>query len=59
MGPTVAEIKEKLQRADAAEFAVLERSLVADTRKGVRSAVETARRRIAAEQTETKRLANM
>ncbi len=59
MGPTVAEIKEKLQRADAAEFAVLERSLVADTRKGVRSAIETARRRIAAEQAEAERLASM
>lgn len=59
MGPTVAEIREKLQHADAAEFAVLERSLVADTRKGVRSAVETARRRIAAEQAEAQRLAGM
>lgn len=59
MGPTVAEVKEKLQHADAAEFAVLERSLVADTRKGVRSAVETARRRIAAELAEAQRLADM
>ena len=37
---TVHEIRRKLQEADAAEFAVLERSLVADTRKGVRTAVE-------------------
>lgn len=56
VGPTVAEIKEKLQRADAAEFAVLERSLIADTRKGVRAAVETARRRIAAQEAEAARL---
>ena len=31
---TVPEIRRKLQEADAAAFAVLERSLVADTRKG-------------------------
>ena len=48
--PTVEEIRRKLQEAGAREFAVLERSLVADTRKGVRAAVETARRRIEAEQ---------
>ena len=59
MGPTVADIKAKLQQADAAEFAVLERSLVADTRKGVRNAVEAARRRIAAERAEAKRLEGM
>ena len=59
MGPTVAEIKSKLQAADAAEFAVLERSLVADTRKGVRVAVESARRRLAAEAQEAARLEGM
>ena len=59
MGPTVAEIKLKLQAADAAEFAVLERSLVADTRKGVRVAVETARRRLAAQAEEAARLDGM
>ena len=59
MGPTVAEIKSKLQAADAAEFAVLERSLVADTRKGVRAAVESARRRLAAEAQESARLEGM
>ena len=31
-------------KPDAAEFAVLERSLVADTRKGVRAAVESVQR---------------
>ena len=59
MGPTVAEIKSKLQAADAAEFAVLERSLVADTRKGVRAAVESARRRLAVEAQEAARLEGM
>lgn len=59
MGPTVAEIKSKLQAADAAEFAVLERSLVADTRKGVRAAVESARRRLAVEAKEAARLEGM
>ena len=43
---TVPEIRCKLQAATADEFAVLERSLVADTRKGVRQAVEVARRRL-------------
>ncbi|MFQ9179832.1 MAG: hypothetical protein ACLR3C_07890 [Eggerthella lenta] len=40
MGPTVADIKQRLHEADEREFAVLERSLVADARKGVRDAVE-------------------
>lgn len=56
---TVSEIRRKLQEADAEEFAALERSLVADTRKGVRSAVEVARRRIAAEVAERERLEGM
>lgn len=56
MGTTVAEIKRRLQEADEQEFAVLERSLVADARKGVRSAVEVARRRLAAERAERERL---
>ena len=59
MGPTVAEIRQRLQEAGAREFAVLERSLVADTRKGVRDAVEVARRRIEAEQAERERLASL
>ena len=56
---TVAEIKRKLQNADEEEFAVLERSLVADTRKGVRSAVDVARRRLEAERAERDRVAGM
>ena len=56
---TVPEIRRKLQEADAAAFAVLERSLVADTRKGVRQAVEVARRRLEAEAAEAARLRGM
>ncbi len=53
---TVAEIRRRLQEADAPGFAVLERALAADARKGVRAAVETARRRIEAEEAERRRL---
>ena len=56
---TVAEIKRKLQNADEEEFAVLERSLVADTRKGVRTAVDVARRRLEAERAEKDRVRGM
>lgn len=59
MSLTVAEIRSRLQRADEAELSVLERSLVADTRKGVKAALETARRRVAAEAAEAQRLASM
>ncbi|WP_080797515.1 ribonuclease HII [Arabiibacter massiliensis] len=57
MGLTVADIERRLREADAREFAVLERSLVADARKGVRDAVERARRRIEAQEAERARLA--
>ena len=53
---TVAEIKEQLKNADERAFEVLERSLVADTRKGVRSAIEVARRRLEAQAAERERL---
>ena len=49
MGVTVAEIKKRLSEADAEELAVLERALVADERKGVRSALAVAKRRLQAE----------
>lgn len=45
--------------ADQAEFEVLERALCADTRKGVISAVEVTRRRLAAEEAEKQRLDGM
>lgn len=57
--PTVSEIRAKLRAADAREFAVLERSLVADSRKGVRAALESARRRIEQEEAERARLAGL
>lgn len=51
-----ADIVARLRAADAAEFAVLQRSLVADTRKSVRAAVTAAERRLAAEVAEAERL---
>ena len=59
MEPTVADIKQRLHEADEREFAVLERSLVADARQGVRDAVERARARLAAEAAERQRLASL
>lgn len=59
MKVTVAEIKDKLRAADADELAVLERALVADERKGVRTALASARKRIEAEQAEEARLAGL
>ena len=59
MGQTVAEIKAMLQKADATELAALERSLVADTRKGVAAALKSARRRVEAEAAESARLEAM
>lgn len=53
---TVADIKKRLSEASAQEFAVLERSLVADTRKGVQVALESTRRRLAAEEAERRRV---
>ena len=53
---TVPEIKSKLQKAGPEEFAALERSLSADTRKGVVAALEAARKRIASELEEQRRL---
>lgn len=56
MAMTVPEIREKLRAADAREFAALERSLAADTRKGVLAAIEVTRRRLQAEQAEADRI---
>ncbi len=54
---TVSDIKKRLSGASAQEFAVLERSLVADTRKGVQAALESTRHRLAAEEAERQRVA--
>ena len=59
MGLTVADIKRRLQEADEREFAVLERALVADVRRGVREAVEVARRLLEADRLERERLARL
>lgn len=59
MGQTVAEVKAMLQAAGPEELAALERSLVADTRKGVVTALKVARRRIEAEAAEAARLESL
>lgn len=59
MGQTVLEIKQMLATADADQLAALERSLMADTRKGVKSALAAARKRIQAEAAEGQRLQGM
>lgn len=56
MAMTVPEIAALLRDADEQELAALERSLAADTRKGVKSAIAAARRRIEAEAAEMKRV---
>lgn len=53
---TVAELKARLAAADGEELAALKRSLAAETRKGVLSAVASAEKRIAAQQAEQQRL---
>lgn len=59
MAMTVPEIRKKLREADEKELAALERSLAADTRKGVVAALEVARRRIDAEKAERKRIESL
>lgn len=56
---TVAELKERLAAANATELAALKRSLAAETRKGVLSALAAAEKRIAAQQAEEARLASL
>ena len=52
----VTEIQRLLREADEVEFAALERSLVADTRKGVVDALAKARKRLDAQRAEQHRL---
>ena len=54
---TVAEIRAMLREADETELAALERSLAADTRKGVREALSVARKRVDAAKQEQERVA--
>lgn len=56
---TVAQIRDQLRRAGSEQFSVLERSLAADTRKGVCQAVEAARARLAADAAERERLRSL
>ena len=56
MGQTVAEIKQLLAGADAETLAVMERSLAADMRKGVKLALASARKRVDAQAKEKQRL---
>ncbi|MCL1799487.1 MAG: ribonuclease HII [Eggerthellaceae bacterium] len=59
MAQTVPDIKKRLAGIDAPGFAVLERSLCADTRKGVKEALAATRRRLDAEEAEAARLRRM
>lgn len=56
MKQTVADIEQRLAAADAEDFAVLERALAADTRKGVIRALERARHRLQAQKNERERV---
>ncbi len=53
---TVEFIQQLLKQATAAEFATLKRSLVADTRKGVKQALVRTERRLASEEREANRI---
>lgn len=57
MAMTVPEIRELARLADKQELAALERSLAADTRKGVQAAIAAAHKRLEAEQAERDRVA--
>lgn len=56
---TVDEIRKRLQNVGQKEFTAFERSLAADTRKGVQSALRIAKTRVTAERNEEIRLLKM
>lgn len=56
MAQTVADIRARLRTVTREEFVVLERSLCADTRKGVQQALVATRRRLDTEEAEQARL---
>lgn len=56
MAQTLAEIRSALKDANRAEFNELSRVLAADERKGVKAALKSAERRLAAEEAEEARL---
>ena len=59
MSLKVEELRNLLRQADESEFAALERSLAADTRKGVIDALAAARRRLDSEAAERSRVAGL
>jgi len=59
MVTTVAEIREMLSKAGEEELAAMERSLADDPRKGVRSALVAARKRLEAQKAETARVESL
>ena len=59
MAQTLAEIREALKVANRAEYEALARALAADERKGVKAALKSAARRLAAEDAEAARLNGM
>ena len=56
---TVQEISEKLREADEASLAAYERTLAADTRKGVQAALKSARKRLDDGRREAERIATL
>ena len=59
MAQTLAEIRGVLKGANRAEFETLSRALAADERKGVKAALKSAARRLAAQEAEAARLEGM
>lgn len=59
MAQTLAEIREALKAANRAEYEALARALAADERKGLKAALKSAARRLAAEDAEAARLEGM
>ena len=59
MSLTIAQIKDKLSHVSAQDFPVLRKSLIADTRKGVISAIAACEKRIEREKAEELRLNSM
>ena len=59
MNMTIPQIKALLDKADEQEYQALERALSADTRKGVKSALAKARKRLNGERKERERLESL
>ena len=59
MNMTIPQLKAMLDKADEQEYQALERALSADTRKGVKSALAKARKRLDGERKERERLESL